>query len=211
MAPDSSEPAVISVGKISWLEELTLTGSTVKSYCLLFLLVQISVVPPSFSELKSLQFLSLYGNQLNDLPSTLSMLTNLHNLVLGHNKFTALPHVVFTITSLRQLTFSNDDFLSPKAGMQCNAVHSISSELGMLLNLQTLICNFNPIREVPNAVTALTNLHTIHAHNCDLQYGAQWLRPVLSLSTLTSLDLGSAPGVLSNQVCACYLGIFLHL
>ncbi|XVF71079.1 hypothetical protein PTKIN_Ptkin12aG0006100 [Pterospermum kingtungense] len=82
-------------------------------------------LPECFSNLTSLESLSLYSNQLSGNLSVLESLTSLESLSLSSNQFSGNISALRNLKSLRDLTLSNNNF-------------EIPSSLGPLFNLSKL-------------------------------------------------------------------------
>lgn len=68
-----------------------------------FMRVGLREIPDWIGDLRHLQFLDLWANDLATLPATLENLSELESLDLGYNQFTELPEAVFRIRNLKRL------------------------------------------------------------------------------------------------------------
>lgn len=105
----------------------------------------IKEVPVELTKLKSLKSLRLDKNNINSL-SNLCELNKIEELSLAQNKIEKIPASIKNITSLKSLDISQ------------NLIHTISCEIGELINLKILNLSWNEIKVIPNEIKNLKNL-----------------------------------------------------
>jgi len=81
---------------------------------------------PLISNLKNLQRLGLYGNNLTSLPAEIGQLSNLQNLELSGTNLSSLPVEIGQLSNLQNLELSRTN------------LSSLHAEIGQLDNLQNL-------------------------------------------------------------------------
>lgn len=140
---------------------------------------QLTVLPPSISQLTSLQKLRLSINNMSDagmpweelaslqslavlaldsnkltlLPPCLSQLTRLQKLTAEHNQIAQLPAAVGALTSLRALTLRGNRLTAlPPALAECVALEEVDA-------------SSNPLQALPTELGRLTNLKVLLLDN----------------------------------------------
>ncbi|MDX2306228.1 MAG: leucine-rich repeat domain-containing protein [Microscillaceae bacterium] len=119
---------------------------------------QITEIPAEISQLTNLQYLDLYNNQLKDLPTTLAALQNLEYLDLGDNRLKNIPESFFSLPNLKNLFIYG------------NKLNQIPSRITELANLQTLrlgggftfLSGGNRIRKLPDNIGQLNRLKELY-------------------------------------------------
>uniref|UniRef100_A0A3Q2SWQ3 Ras suppressor protein 1 n=1 Tax=Fundulus heteroclitus TaxID=8078 RepID=A0A3Q2SWQ3_FUNHE len=132
-------------------------------------------VPPNISELKNLEVLNLFNNQIEELPTQISSLQKLKHLNLGMNRLSGLPRGFgsmpalevldltynnlnqnslpgnfFYLTTLRALYLSDNDF------------EVLPSDIGKLTKLQILSLRDNDLISLPKEIGELAQLKELH-------------------------------------------------
>ena len=79
---------------------------TIKKY--FFNFVHSFEIPQSIGSLKSLKYLNLSSNKLQNIPESISSLTSLERLDLSHNKIREIPEFINSLTSLKWLDISHN-------------------------------------------------------------------------------------------------------
>ena len=111
-------------------------------------------IPKEISNLKNLQILLLFGNNLTSLPKEIGNLKNLQELQLFDNNLTSLPKEIGNLTQLRELVLTR------------NKLKSLPSQIGNLGNLQELKLSSNDLETVPSSIGNLKNLKQLYLdHN----------------------------------------------
>ncbi|XP_044916881.1 ras suppressor protein 1 isoform X2 [Felis catus] len=132
-------------------------------------------VPPNIAELKNLEVLNFFNNQIEELPTQISSLQKLKHLNLGMNRLNTLPRGFgslpalevldltynnlnenslpgnfFYLTTLRALYLSDNDF------------EILPPDIGKLTKLQILSLRDNDLISLPKEIGELTQLKELH-------------------------------------------------
>ena len=107
---------------------------------------KIKYLPTEIKQLKKLEELQLYDNQLEELPAEIGQLTNLQCLGVGENKLKTLPKELCSLPNLTGLALFN------------NALETLPTEIGQMRSLVWLHLNGNQINHIPEEIKALKNL-----------------------------------------------------
>ncbi|XP_068942354.1 ras suppressor protein 1 isoform X2 [Petaurus breviceps papuanus] len=132
-------------------------------------------VPPNVAELKNLEVLNFFNNQIEELPTQISSLQKLKHLNLGMNRLNTLPRGFgslpalevldltynnlnenslpgnfFYLTTLRALYLSDNDF------------EILPPDIGKLTKLQILSLRDNDLISLPKEIGELTQLKELH-------------------------------------------------
>jgi len=110
-------------------------------------------IPESVCQLKKLNYLSLYRNDITSLPKCIKNLKNLETLNLNLNKLQSLPKVIGNLIKLKTIYLDE------------NQLESIPVEFGKLTELEELTLVGNKISILPNEFGNLTSLKKL-----DLSY-----------------------------------------
>jgi internalin A len=73
---------------------------------------QLSSLPESIGQLKQLQILFVYNNQLSSVPESIGQLKQLQQLYLSGNQLSSLPESIGQLTALKLLDLSNNQLTS---------------------------------------------------------------------------------------------------
>lgn len=142
-APLVGLPEALGEQAFGGLRELRIIGGTLRA------------VPGWVGQMRALESLSLYGNQIERLSPQLAGLSALEVLDLGNNQLAALPAWVGELTRLRTLV------------VQQNRLTSLP-DLSRLVRLERLDVSLNPLRVLPASIGDLSALETLEAVNCQL-------------------------------------------
>ncbi|MFX1294723.1 MAG: leucine-rich repeat domain-containing protein, partial [Promethearchaeota archaeon] len=137
---------------------------------------QLTALPESFSALKSLKILYLSDNQLTALPESFSNLKSLNWLSLKSNKLTALPESFSNLKSLQELDLSY------------NQLTALPEPFGQLKSLQKLNLERNKLTSLPESILKLKSLQKLGLGGNKLTILPE---PILELKSLQTLELGS--------------------
>ena len=131
--PHFSGPIPSALGRLPWLQELTLRGSPNHERYQLT-----GAIPPELGQLTLLQHLTVEGNNLaGPLPSELGQLTQLQSLSLPDNLLTGpIPSELGQLAALEVLAVQGNQLTGP-----------IPSELGQLAALKGLVLSANQLSE----------------------------------------------------------------
>lgn len=137
---------------------------------------KLSELPDTIVELRSLEFLSLFGNALEDLPQSISSLSKLRELNLGMNRLCDLPRgfggfsslevLDLTYNNLRDSSFpGNWKFLGSTLRalyMGDNDLTKFPPDIQVFKKLTVLVLRDNQIKEVPPEIAYCSNLQQFH-------------------------------------------------
>ncbi|UCH92908.1 MAG: leucine-rich repeat domain-containing protein [Candidatus Aminicenantes bacterium] len=140
--------------------------------------VKLSRFPRSLLQLKNLNRLDLWYNELHELPPGITGLQRLSYLDLRGNKFTQIPQPIFEMENLTHLIFG------------ANKLKTISGKIEKLKNLETLWLHGNQITSLPE-VTQLNKLSALGIGNNPLSNLPQIVSFLKAMASLRELDLGS--------------------
>ncbi|KAG5268660.1 hypothetical protein AALO_G00215010 [Alosa alosa] len=132
-------------------------------------------VPPNVADLKNLEVLNMFNNQIEELPTQISSLQKLKHLNLGMNRLSTLPRGFgslpalevlditynnlnesslpgnfFYLTTLRALYLSDNDF------------EVLPADIGKLAKLQILSLRDNDLISLPKEIGDLAQLKELH-------------------------------------------------
>lgn len=145
------------------LEKLNLNNNHIKS------------LPKSLSDnfccFNSLEHLSLFQNELDEISYEINILRNLKYLNLGKNKFTTIPEKICQFTQLEYLYMgSNQIEYIPKLIskltnlnqliLSCNRIRILPIDF-FKLNVKKLDLKYNKIKVIPQEITLLHNIKTL--------------------------------------------------
>ncbi len=114
--------------------------------------LNLTSVPESVGQLRSLQSLVLYTNKLTSVPETLGQLSALQQLVLFGNRLTSLPETLGRLSALKHLDLSY------------NQLTSLPETLGQLSSLQQLDLSSNQLTSLPEGLRQLSKLESLFLH-----------------------------------------------
>ncbi|KAL0627638.1 Ras suppressor protein 1 [Plecturocebus cupreus] len=159
-------------------------------------------VPPNIAELKNLEVLNFFNNQIEELPTQISSLQKLKHLNLGMNRLNTLPRGFgslpalevldltynnlnenslpgnfFYLTTLRALYLSDNDF------------EILPPDIGKLTKLQILSLRDNDLISLPKEIGELTQLKELHIQGNRLTV----LPPELGWSAVVPSQLRTTP------------------
>jgi len=131
--------------------------------------LELRKVPEIVRELKSLEFIDLSYNLLENLPDWISELKELKELEISNNSLKELPEAIGEMESLEKILACNNNLkLLPesignlkklkKLELYENQLKKIPSSIGNLSNIKTLDFHKNQITCLPNQIGNLTNL-----------------------------------------------------
>ncbi|XP_042483027.1 disease resistance protein RPV1-like isoform X2 [Macadamia integrifolia] len=137
----------------------------------------ISILPASFSLLRSLKSLILKGCNLSEgaIPCDLGTLSSLEELDLGYNNFCSLPANISSLSHLRKLLLrecrmlqSLPELPSNLEGLCTNGCTSLQSlpELGNLSSLFELDLSYNNFLTLPSSISGLSQLVYLKLDHC---------------------------------------------
>ena len=137
---------------------------------------QLSTLPETIGNLKSLQELYLSDNKLTTLPESISNLSSLQALDLRNSKLTTLPESIGCLESLQTLDLNG------------NKLSSLPESIGNLSSLEELQLYHNELTTLPESIGSLKSLQEL-----DLSWNWLWTLPesISKLTSLKNLDLGS--------------------
>jgi Leucine-rich repeat (LRR) protein len=118
-------------------------------------------LPASFGHLESLQTLDLSSNNLTRLPASFGQLTNLQTLDVSRNQLTRLPASFGQLTNLQTLDVSR------------NQLTSLPESFGQLQNLRTLDLTNNQLTRLPESFERLENLERFDVDEAVREYYRQ--------------------------------------
>ena len=107
---------------------------------------QLTEISPSIWELESLEMLDLSGNQLTSLSESVEQLRSLKSLFLGSNKLVSLPDSIGHLRSLSSLDLKN------------NSLTRLPDSIGQLEGLTDLLLQSNQLTVLPECVGQLRRL-----------------------------------------------------
>lgn len=99
---------------------------------------EITVLPPSLSNLQRLECLQLTFNFLEALPQEIGELTSLKALYVAFNLLRSIPEEIGQLSSLRELMLT------------ANQLESVPQSISQLINLEELFISCNRLNELPN-------------------------------------------------------------
>ncbi|KAI5062489.1 hypothetical protein GOP47_0023028 [Adiantum capillus-veneris] len=153
-----------SIGKMTWLMELNLSGN------------RLTKLPDSVGDLVNLVNMDVSLNQLTVLPETIGRLTCLKTLILDNNKFEELSHTIGQCTALIELSAS------------FNQLKALPEATGKLTQLHSLDVHFNKLGSLPTTIASMAGLVDLDASFNEIHRIPEGLCQV---TTLTRLNLSS--------------------
>ena len=117
---------------------------------------QLMNLPPEFGNLKNLRFLSLLGNNFEELPGAISELEDLRSLDISCNCIHSLPRNIGNLKKLEVLR-ANDNFLQ-----------ILNDSFFELISLNNLYLNDNVIKSLDKRLEKLLNLTSLSVENNEL-------------------------------------------
>lgn len=141
-------------------------------------------LPSDFSNLASLESLSLYMNDLPLFPNEILELTQLLNLNLSCQKFTEIPENISALSNLKSLEFE---------GGACGAtpISVIPESIGELKNLEMFTLGYTKqdIEYLPASFYNLKNLTYFQCHGCGLNGMSEQIEKLTNLEVLQLTNL----------------------
>lgn len=116
-----------------------------------------SKFPSNFLEAKSLKYLDMEKNFLDDLPPRIGHLRNLKHLKLNSNQLTSLPRSFSKLVNLETLNLSSNYF------------NSYPDPISDLVNLRDLDLSYNDLNYLPKSLSRLTRLSKLNLCTNKLQ------------------------------------------
>lgn len=159
-------------------------------------------LPPSFSDLASLEVLDLHGNKISALPADLGNLAGLRILNVGENRLEALPFEVLAEMPLTELVARSNKLTGTLIEGSASALPSLQTldvssnqltriapqgRVVALPALQKLTASLNRLQALPD-VSTWTSLVTLAADENSI---AEFPEGLTSLDSLRHLDLSS--------------------
>ncbi len=129
--------------------------------------------PESICQLKKLNYLSLYRNNLTKLPKCIKNLKNLEELNVELNELTSLPKEIGNLSNLKVVKLNDNDLGSlpvefgkltklEQLSMLSNKISTLPDEFGNLTNLKKLDISYNLIGSIPAAIGKLSKLEDLN-------------------------------------------------
>lgn len=186
----SKFPGILTT--FSALKKLTLSGNSIKE------------IPAGIAALEQLEELHLSGGALETLPLELAQLKQLRVLDLSKNKDLKIPEGFSQSDSLRVLDVSKCIGFGLTAGIpaleelrcdKCTDVSPVDFPAAILgcTGLKRLSMNQNSIRQIPAALTTLTQLEELY-----LDSALSYINELPDLSGLTKLRIIHASGIYND-------------
>ncbi len=130
---------------------------------------QLTSIPPSISDLKSLTRIIASNNQIKTISNKITELVNFIDLRLINNKLEDIPETVFSLQKLSILILNENQIKTvPKSvnglknltqiHLQNNVITSLPKEIGELKNLTHLLLDNNPLEYLPPSIKNLSKL-----------------------------------------------------
>lgn len=137
----------------SWMKD---PGSAIQHERSLYLYQKnLEVLPAAIGELRNLEEICLYGNQLKFLPDTIGCLDKLRVLYLRNNLFEDFPTPILKLRSLEVLDLDE------------NYLTALPEAIGQLGKIQKLYLKKNALRTLPKGIKDLTELKILNVvDNC---------------------------------------------
>jgi small GTP-binding protein len=192
MLPSELEELIEQAVREEW-EELDLAGN------------DLTELPPSIGELKSLNRLTLgksdssrsksLGNKLTSLPPEISELTNLQFLNLSNNNISQIPASITCLSNLEFLDLSN------------NNISQIPDTIEMLPKLLAIDLSNNQLTDIPQAIARLTNLKNLNLINNKITKIPESISQLSNLETLglAGNQITEIPEEIKRLTNLCYL------
>ena len=157
----------------------------------------ISTLPESIGNLKSLQTLWLGSNQLTTLPESISKLKSLQTLKLQVNQFSTLPVSISNLKSLQVLWLNN------------NQLTTLPESIGNLSSLQILRLESNQLATLPESIGNLKSLEKLSLRNNKLRTLPESISDLKSLEQLwlSNNKLTTLPESINNMTALNRLNI----
>jgi len=112
--------------------------------------VGLTTLPEAVCELRSLQILSLWDNQIATLPEAIGNLSSLKTLRLVNNQLTSLPDAIGSLKSC--------DFLE----VEYNQLKTLPETIGNMAKLECLLITGNQLETLPESIGQLRKLRLLH-------------------------------------------------
>ncbi|OCT75635.1 hypothetical protein XELAEV_18030819mg [Xenopus laevis] len=132
-------------------------------------------VPPNIADLKNLEVLNFFNNQIEELPTQISSLQKLKHLNLGMNRLNGLPRGFGSLPALEvlDLTYNNLNENSLSGNffylttlralyLSDNDFETLPPDIGKLTKLQIISLRDNDLISLPKEVGELTQLKELH-------------------------------------------------
>lgn len=130
-------------------------------------------VPPEVCNLKSLEELSLAGNQLRQLPDCIGNLVHLEKLQLSGNYLESLPNSLCSLTALQGFWAHG------------NLLTALPEDFGNLEKLRTISLAGNRLGSLPKSISGLTRLQDLGLQGNELTEAPAELGALSALRKLT--------------------------
>jgi len=166
----------------------------------------LETLPPELFDLKDIQALLLFSNNLTIIPEEIAGLKKLEQLSLSHNQITAIPEAIGNLLKLRELTLSaNRIQVIPaslgylpelrRLNLSSNQITAVPESLGHLSHLEILYLAHNRIMVIPKSLGNLTHLEEMYLHKNRITEVPDSLGNLsrLRIITLHRNDLGEMP------------------
>ena len=144
------------VDKVDWNTEMGFSVENNQVIGIGFYNCEVSTLPESIGDLKSLKTLNLYGNQLSTLPESIGGLKSLTYLNLKSNQLSTLPESIGNFFSLKELNLNN------------NQLSTLPEPIGNLKLLETLDLENNKLTTLPKSIGNLSSLEELFLHRNQL-------------------------------------------
>ncbi|MHA1343611.1 MAG: leucine-rich repeat domain-containing protein, partial [Promethearchaeota archaeon] len=156
---------------------------------------ELTTLPESFWNLKSLLILSLAGNKFTILPEAISNLKSLTKLNLSDNQLTTLPKSIGNLKSLEELDLSYNELTTlPESisnlkslvylNLRNNQLRTLPESIGNLKSLVELDLEDNQLRTLPESIGNLKSLVKLDLDNNQLTTLPVSIGNLISLETL---------------------------
>ncbi|MDR6845618.1 hypothetical protein [Flavobacterium granuli] len=137
-----------AIATLGNLERLSIDGtaSTYSMAGVIYKFDGIDYIPKEIGNLKSLKYLGLEKNNLEEIPKEIGLLNNLTVLALDYNNLKTLPMGIYNLQNLQNLLLSN------------NAFEYLPEDIGNLKSLKRLNLENNKLKFLPKSIENLKNL-----------------------------------------------------
>jgi len=137
---------------------------------------QLSILPPTLQNLKSLSELYLQSNLIRMIPPHIGMLSNLTDINIDNNKLVELPDAIGSLSNLVTLSASHNELKSlPETigrlkltglWLDHNMLTTLPESLGSISSLVELCIHNNKISYLPSSIFRnLSSLNVLYIHN----------------------------------------------